>query len=230
MREDYMELDQNEVPAIPSFFARVGMVFFSPGDLFRALAKRPVWFPMAAFGGLVSGAAMLLIPAEAWTELFSGAAGPDGQQVEMPAIVSQLASYLTAVLAVVGSILYVLVASLITYVVFVFIRRDKAKFSQHLAVNSHVAIISAIADWVMLWPRMQSLDPSRSITVGTFFQFLPEGYLRSVLENLDIFQLWMAVVAGLGLSLLDSRRRWGPTAAILVGVTVGFALLMGLFR
>lgn len=229
MTEDHMDYtEQNEVPAIPSFFTRVGMVFFSPGNLFQALAKRPVWFPMAAFGGLVAGAAMLLIPAEAWTEMFSGA-GPDGQQVEIPAFLSDFMVYFSALLGFVGSIVYVLFASLMTYVVFVFIRRDNATFSQHLAINSHVAIIGALANWVMVWPRMQSLDPQRSIRVGIFFGFLPEGYLRNVLESLDIFQLWMAVVAGLGLSLLDPRRRWGPTAAILVGITVGFALLTGLF-
>lgn len=58
------------------------------------------------------------------------------------------------------------------------------------------------------------------VSVGTFMPFVPEGYLASVLGGMDLFSVWVAVVAGLGLSLLDERRRWAPTAAITVALMV----------
>ena len=124
--------------------------------------------------------------------------------------------------------LFPLVLSLITYVIFVFIRGDEATFKQHLSVVSHAGVITAVGSLFMMPLRMRSLDIEQILSVGTFFPFLPDGFLLNMLTGIDLFALWGSVVAGLGLSVI-SRKSWGSTASILVALLVVVAIIRAFF-
>lgn len=209
---------QDDAPQLPNFFVRMGMVLFQPAALFQALAARPAWFPMLAFVSLAIGAAMLFLPAEVWLEMMrQGSPEAAGAMGDIGASVMK---FFVAVASTAGAFAFTLFFAGVTYVALVFVRGDEANFRQHLSILAHSGIIGALGFWFMLPFKSQSLDMRQSFSVGTFLPFLPESYLASVLGAMDIFSVWTAVVAGLGLSLLDARRRWAPTAVVTVVVMV----------
>ncbi len=221
------DTQRSDPPPLPAFPKRFWMILFQTESLFKALAVRPVWFSMLAFTALLSGITMFLIPAEAWEEMLRTNM-PAGQGNPMAADWIPLFSAFGAMVTMlVGAV----VLSCITYVIFVFFRGDEATFKQHLSVISHSGIIMMLGAIALLPFRIASLDPQFSFSVGTFLSFLPEGgYLHNVLMSLDLFSIWAAVIAGLGISVLDQRRRWAPTATVLIGLVVVVSLVVGIFR
>lgn len=208
---------QDDAPQLPNFFVRMGMVLFQPAALFQALAARPAWFPMLAFVSLAIGTAMLFLPGEVWLEMMQQGS-PEAAEA-MGGIGATVMKFFAALASTAGAFAFTLFIAGVTYVALVFVRGDEANFRQHLSILAHSGIISALGFWFMLPFKSRALDMRLSFSVGTFMPFLPEGYLASVLGAMDIFSVWTAVVAGLGLSLLDARR-WAPTAVVTVVVMV----------
>lgn len=210
--------NQDDAPPLPGLYSRVSMVIFSPGHLFPRLAARPAWFGatvvVAAFGAL----AVFLPSTVPGLPSGQGAEGFDG---------ATIARVATLVLVLPFALIGVLIASGFTYVALVFIRGDEATFRQHLSVISHSMVLSGLGSVALLAMSLMGLSPGpETLTVGGLLPFLPDGFLSSFLGKVQLFGLWFAVVAGLGLSLLDPRRRWGPTAAVTVGMTLVGALIV----
>ncbi len=209
---------QDDAPQLPNFFVRMAMVLFQPAALFQALAARPAWFPMLAFASVATGASFLFLPGDVWTEL-ARQGSPDAAEAMGDLGATVMRSF--AAISTTGGVFGVtcLLAGL-TYVACVFVRGDEATFRQHLSVLAHSSVVGALGYWIMLPFRIRNLDLTTAFSVGTFMPFVPEGYVASVLGGMDLFSVWVAVVAGLGLSLLEERRRWAPTAAITVALMV----------
>ena len=217
----------DEPPPRPNFFKRVWMVFAQPADLFRALAANPAWFPMAAFVALVAAVGMAVIPAEAFYETFTATMPPE-QVAEMRDVPLFWIKWPWVVgimlLGPVGPVFL----SLVSYVIFVFMRGDKATFKQHLCVMAHAGIITAIGSLLVAPIKIATMNVQETLALGDLTPFL-DGYLYNVLSLLDLFALWATVVAGLGLSVIDPRRRWGPTAAVLVLVYLVLVMVGAVF-
>ncbi len=233
MNDDYLLDETRELPPRPPFLKRLWMVFGTPGELFAALAQNPAWFPMALFVAALSGLSMTLLPVDRFME-----AAVQGQS---PAEAAQTAEAMAAIppmffkgAAIGGSVLFMLVLpviiSLVTYVVFVFIRGDEARFKQHLAVAAHAGVIMAVGSVptmaVVVWGG-GALD--EGLSVGTLLPFLPEGYLANVLKSVELFGLWAVIVMGIGIAAIDPRRRTGSTVAVMLVLTVVMALVRGAF-
>lgn len=205
----------------PNFFKRLWMVLAKPGELFEALAPNPAWFPMAAFVAVVVGISFLLVPADAFYEAAVANTPPDQQ-----AGLQDLPRSFFKWMAVGGGTLVVLVLpvilSVLSYVIFVFIRGDRSTFRQHLCVMSHAGVISALG--ALATVPLRTVNAQDSLSIGDLVPFL-DGYVYAVLNGVDLFALWATVVAGLGLSLLDPRRRWAPTAAVLVVMLLLVAMI-----
>lgn len=206
--------------ALPGLFRRAVMVVFSPGDLFPALAARPKWFGAMVLAGVL-GATVGLAPSEALMEQW--ARNAPGQEISIPVALIRLMS----LLALPFTLLQVAVVSGLTYVALVFVRGDEATFKQHMSVISHSLVINHLGAVIFLALAYAGMSPNAErFSVGGLLPFLPEeGFLARFLGQVQLIWLWSAVVAGLGLSLLDPRRRWAPTAAVTVGLTLAFALL-----
>lgn len=212
-------IDSDDAPPLPNLFHRVSMVVFSPGDLFPRLAARPAWFGATVVAAAL-GALLVFVP----SAVPGLSEATSDQNLELEVAKFMQAAMPALVLA--GTLVSVLVVSGLTYVAFVFVRGDEATFKQHLSVISHSWILNGLASVALLAMSAAGLAPSLdTVTVGALLPFLPDGFLSSFLDEVSLFGLWSAVVAGLGLSLLDPRRRWGPTAAVTVGMTLAFALV-----
>ncbi|MDH3222214.1 MAG: YIP1 family protein [Gemmatimonadota bacterium] len=219
-----------QTPGLPPLPVRAVKVLVSPGALFAQLKAVPVWFWTMLATAVVSGISVWFIPDEAWTTFFREQALERGQgdlsTIPQPGPAFRMLGSLGAAVSI--FILGVLLACF-TYGVFVFVLGDEATFKQHLSVIAHASVIPAIGAFATLPLRIAQLDPQLTLSVGTLFPFLPEGYFFSVLQALDLFALWAAVLTGLGMSVLDSRRSWGSGASVMIGLTVAFAMVVGFF-
>ncbi len=227
---DSTEISGDQGPDLPSLPVRAAKILFSPGALFEQLKTVPVWFWMMLATSAASGLSVWFIPDEAWTTFFREQALEQGQadlsRIPQPGPAFRMLGSVGAAVSI--FILGVLLACF-TFGVFVFVLGDEATFNQHLSVIAHVSVITAIGAFATLPLRMTQLDPRLTLSVGTLFPFLPEGYFFSVLQALDLFALWAAVLTGLGMSVLDSRRSWGSGASVMIGLTVAFAMVAGFF-
>ncbi len=216
-----------EPPPRPAFLRRLWMVIVQPGELFNALARNPAWFPMAAFTAATVGIVLALTPAEVFYEAAAANASPEqlGDLRAVPMIWYKV----PAVVFGTGTILVMpVIISLVTCAIFVFMRGDRATFRQHLCVMSHAGVITAYGFLLMAPLRIRNLNIEEILSLGDFVPFL-DGFVFNLLDGMDLFAIWGSVVAGLGLSLLDERRRWWPTAAVLVGIVAIFAAIRALF-
>lgn len=217
----------DEPPPRPAFFRRLWMVFVQPGELFAALVQNPAWFPVAALVALVVGGSLWLLPMEAFDSILANV--PADQREQMPELPPAFFRVMTTGGATVVAFLFPVFISLVTYVIFVFIRGDRATYRQHLCVNAHTGVIAALGALFTLPLRMRNLDIEQRLSVGSFFGFLPDGYVSDVLAGLDLFSLWSCIVAGIGLAAIDPRRSARSTAIILAGILLAFAMISALF-
>ena len=212
------------------------MVFFSPGALFEQLAPNPAWFVVALVAALIgTGGWFVLVPADALVDNMMARVQSGGQEMppealdQMRAMPPQAVKIMGALFAfIVGTLIPVVVAA-ISYVIFVFIRGDRGGFKQHLCVFAHAGIVWQAGGIVNAVVHGRHGRIAESVSVGNFFPFIPDGYLASVLGALDLFTIWYAVVAGIGLATLDARRSAGSTIGILLVLVLVFALIMGAF-
>ena len=218
MTDEYTTQPDEAPPPRPNFFKRLRMVFLQPGELFRVLGQNPAWFPMALFVAVGVGAAMGALPGEFW----AGQLTPPGENTPDEAL-----PYIRIAIAVATTVAYLvipLVISGLTYVIFVFMRGDNARYRQHLSVISHAGIVSFVGMLVNLplWILGGSFE--EVLSVATFFPFLSDGYLLYFFQQLQLFGLWTIVVAGIGLAALDERRSAGSTVSILLVIQLILAL------
>ena len=210
---------------------RMVEVFFSPGNLFLALQKRPVWFWVLAITAVTAALTVWFIPEEAWNNMFREQFLASGQvsegelpQMGTPGLIG------ATIAAMVSVFLISVLISAVTFGVFVFLFGDQGTFKQHLSIVAHAGVVTLLGALVALPLRITQLDPQLTLSVGTLFPFLPDGYFYNVLQSLDLFALWAAILTALGVSLLDSRRTWGSAASVTVGLAVVFALAVGFIR
>lgn len=221
-----------EPPPRPAFLHRLWMVFVQPGDLFKALAANPAWFPVALFAVAVAAAGMSILPPELFLDAAIQGVPPD-RAAETAAQMRQLPPIVYKGMFVGGAVLFGLgfpvLLSLVTYVIFVFIRGDRATFRQHLCVVAHTGIITSVGTVLNALLQLRNGDITKTLAVGSFFPFLSEGFSAEFLQALDLFILWAAVVAGIGLTAIDPRRSTESTAAVLVGIAVVVAVVRAAF-
>ena len=226
--------EPSEPPPRPPFLRRLWMVFVQPGELHGALARNPAWFPMALFvATVVAGAGALIIPVELYQEMVLQGMQEGADSAEAVAAFERIPPIVFRALVMGFGFLAFLampvVFSVVTYVIFVFIRGDDATFKQHLAIVAHSGVITAVSAILNGFVNARTGDVTGQLSVGTFFPFLPEGYVTDFLGSLDLFGLWTAVIVGIGMAAADRRRSAGSSALILVGLMVVLALVRAAF-
>ena len=170
-----------EPPPRPAFFNRLWMVFVQPGELFKALALNPAWFPVALFAALVAAASTWLIPAELYQEIalqsVQGQTNSDApvQITQVPPIVFSASAMGFAFLA---SLVFPVVLSVVTYVIFVFIRGDQATFKQHLSVVAHTGIITSVGGTLNAFVNARAGDLTQVLSRRDFLSLPARGLLH----------------------------------------------------
>ena len=216
------------VPALPK---RLWMAFFQPGDLFRGLAARPVWFAAALLGTFMVALSIALIP----TELFLDAALSQ-MSPEDAAAARDLPAWLFKVSSVIGGPLFLLamlfVGSAVTYVIFVVIRGDRATYRLHLSVLAHGTLIGAVGALATTPLRIASGNVQETLSLADLVGFLPipDGFFLALLNAMDLFGIWGTLIAGFGLSIVGNRPKWGGTVAVMMVLLVVYASITAAFQ
>jgi hypothetical protein len=222
--EDYAE------KPIPSLPARLAKVFFSPGELFAALKERPVWGGAMLVAAVVVGLAMALIPTDMWIEIARNSMIESGQEVP-PGFES--AGGIVRFFSILGPIIMtpvmMFVLAGVMTLVFSFLAGGEGRYKQFLSVVAHASIISAVGALITVPLKLAQGDPSVTLSLGTFFTFLEDGYFLRVLKMLDLFALWSYVVMAIGVTKMDPKRSMGFALGFFLVFAVGFALLFASF-
>ena len=177
---------------------RVLAVFFSPGNLFEQLRRKPVW------GGLAFLVVFLHVVA---------------QTVEVMAVVRLLADAdaihpISDRFGVIGArglmaTGFIFATAGFMFLVFATVLGDNGRYEHYLSITVHASLVPAIGSLLM-----SLLDSSLSF--GSFLPFPDDGFLRVFLSHLHPFTLWAVVLAALGVSKIQPGRSWWSALAVLV--------------
>lgn len=209
---------------------RLAQVFFSPGELFTALRVKPVWFGAMAVTAVLVGVGMSLIPAEMWVEFSRNQMMSRGQEV--PAGFGSAGSIIriTSILGgfLMTPIMMFVLAGIVTGI-FSFLLGGEGSYKQYLSVVAHASIITGLSTLLLVPLKIAQGDPTVTLSVGTFFSFLGDGYIFRALKMLDLFALWSYGVMAIGVTRMDPRRSFGFALTVFVGFALAFALIFAFF-
>lgn len=213
-------------PSIPALPRRVLDTFFSPGKLAEALAQKPLWAGALLLGMVLGGLQFVLIPAEVWDQLMRDAALEGGSEV--PEWMGTFMWYFRVIGAPVGIAVYVFLKGGITALVFSFVLGDGGRFRQYLSVVAHSQLVPLGVGLLLVYPRVVTGDIQLTLSVGSFFFFLPDGYWLKALTLMDLTQLWAWLIVAQGAHAIDARRSFMSAALVLMGWAVLVAMLLAL--
>ena len=206
---------------------RVIQTFFSPGRVMRDLSREPKTIGVLLLGGVLVGLANAAIPAEIWEQLVRSQLSAVGEEVPSdlatPVAIARWGASIGGMIF--WPILGVLVASIYS-LVFLAGLGYEGRYSQYLSVTAHALMIGAVGAVALTPLRILTEDVQLTLTVGAFVPILEEGLLARFLGCLDLLNLWVAALIGLGASIIDGKRHAGASILFALGTSVLVALLL----
>lgn len=197
-----------------SLLQRVGQVFWAPVQLFRELGGTPRW----------GGALLVVLALEtfaAWAipeaALQAQAAATQGLEVEALETLRYLVPPFTAIVAVLLAGLILLVGNVAL--------GGKASFTEAMSVTSHSLLVYGVGSAVVL-PLMYATGQMEvGLTLNLLVPGLEEGFWFQLLQGLDVFALWTALLLGWGAERICFDRHRGRLAVFFVAGWLGLALV-----
>jgi hypothetical protein len=221
---------EEEVPALPPFYKRVVDVFFNPAQLGRALKDHPAWGVAMLVGAVLVAAMVVLIPADIWAEMQRQAILRSGQQMpEVPATMETFMKWARPLGGAFGMAVSEFVYAGVITLVFVFVMGDEGRYRQYLAVVTHAWLVTALVELLLVPLKIAQGDPQLTVSVGTFFFFLPQGYLLKALNLMALSKFWSLLVVAAGAHAIDPKRKFATAATVLLLLSVATALIFAIF-
>lgn len=221
-------LDDAPAPAeLPSLPRRLLMVIVSPVELFRILRERPVALGPLILGAVLVGAGAALIPIDVMEDAIRSQMLELGQDIEGGATTMARVTWVTSIFG--PLIFWPLMATVTAAVysaIFLFAFGWEGRFRQYFSLVAHAFLVVAVGTLLVAPLRALAGDPQLTLSVGSFFGFLPDGVLLQFLELLDLFNLWSYVLLGLGAAVIDGSRRLSAGVLISVGASLLVTLLI----
>lgn len=223
-------VDRTQGSELPSLPARLLAVIVSPGRLMDRLAERPAWVGALLVAAVLVGLSIALIPAELFMEAQREAALQRGVDVpEMAEGAARVMRFVIPAATVLFTVVLSFVFAGVYTLIFAFILGDEGRYVQYLAAVTHAWFIAALFGLLLTPLRIATGDPQLTLNLASFLFFLPDGYLLNVLRALDLTQIWSTLVIAQGAHAIDRRRSFTSAAAILLGVLLAIALVVGRF-
>jgi hypothetical protein len=217
-------------PPLPPLWRRLTQLFYEPGKVGDALVATPAWFGAFTVGALLVGLGAILVPGEIWAEWMRSQMASSGQPA--PEGVGEMSGTIFRIGGAIGGPVFWFVWTLafagIATLVFAFILGDDGSYKKYLSLVAHALVIAALGTVLTVPLKIAQGNPQLTLSVGTFFGELGDGWLGRFLPALDLFGLWSTVVLGIMVSRVDPRRSAGSAVTILIVMTVGLAALISL--
>lgn len=204
----------------PNLVARVGLLFFSPGELFERLRQRPAWLDALLLLVAVNVVGNLLLPDELLRQMAESQLPADADPEALQGSVGFIRTF-----AIVGAILFtplwaVLVAAYLLVVYNVFLAGE-ATFRQLMSVSVHALIVLTLGGLATLGLMVAGGEIGVALALHLLVPGLESGsWAYRFLHGINVFGLWTAAVLGIGVSRLYPRRGAGAAAALLVATYV----------
>lgn len=218
-------------PARP-LFERVRDTFIAPARLAAGLRQAPVWPDALAISVVVAMLLVLAVPTDVFVGFTEGATDRLGRPVEVTSSPEAIGFYgrlLGMMSALVYQPMFALGLAGVLMLTFTVVLRGRAGFTQYLALAAHTLLIPALGGLAML-PVQAIRGTAVQLTPALLLPFVdPHGALGAVLGAVDLFTVWMLVVAGIGASVLNNDRTARDQAVrLLVGGYVVLAVAVAL--
>ena len=219
-----------EAPPLPAFPMRFADVFFNPGRVTASLRERPAWGLAMVVGILLVTVMVALIPAELWQEMQRQAMLRSGRDIgQIPEAAQRISQVMRYVGPAIGIPISEFIFAGIVTLVFTFILGDEGRYRQYLAMVSHAWLITLTVELALVPLKIAQGNPQATVSVGTFFFFLPEGYLLRVFNLLALSKIWTSLVLAAGVHAIDPKRKYATAATVLIMLNVASALIFGIF-
>lgn len=214
----------------PTLPRRLLDTFLSPGKMVDAVVREPKWLAALLVSMALFAISTALIPPELMAEVQRRAALARGIT---PPPVTERTLQLIRWFSIAGGALSIAVIAFIMSglytLIFAFVLGDEGRFKQYLAIFAHAMFIPALLSLPLVPLRIQTGDPQFTLSLASFMFFLEPGYLLNLFRFLDLTQLWSTVVVALGAHAIDRRRSVGSALAIMLSITLAFALIFARF-
>ena len=224
------EMPPEDLHPLPPFHRRLMDVFFNPGRLARALKEHPAWGLAMLVGTLLVALQLGLIPGDVWSEVQRQAILRSGREMpEVPAAMQTFMRWSTPVFGTIAiPIMEFIFAGFVT-LVFAFVMGDDGRYRQYLAILAHAWIIPGVVELLVLPLKIAQKNPQLTVSLGSFFVFLPEGYFLRVLNMMALSQIWAWLVVAAGVHAIDPKRKYATAATVLIGLNLAMAMIIAIF-
>jgi hypothetical protein len=224
------ETPAEDLHPLPPFHRRLVDLFFNPGRLVRALKDHPAWGLAMVVGMLLAALQLGLIPGDVWAEVQRQAVLRSGR--EMPEVPAAMQTFMRWSAPVFGTlavpIMEFIFAGVVT-LVFAFVMGDEGRYRQYLAILAHAWIIPGVVELLVLPLKIAQKNPQFTVSLGSFFFFLPEGYFLKVLNMMALSQIWAWLVVAAGAHAIDPKRKYATAATVLIGLNLAMAMIFAIF-
>jgi hypothetical protein len=194
------------------------------------LAAEPRWVMALVLSAALMSLQVALIPAEVWESFMrEQSLAQGGTPLPMPDWVTDWMGILTAVGAALGTSIAIPIGAGFLTLTFAFVLGDEGSYRQYLAVTAHSFFIPALVGLLITPLKIVTQDPQLTLTLGSFFFFLPSGYWLGVLTAMDLTYIWSSLVIAQGAHSIDSRRSFRSAVVILLSLMFAMALIIGRF-
>jgi len=215
-----------EVHTLPSLPARILPLFFEPTRLFLALREQPVFWGAIFLVATLVAISGILIPAELYEEAARRQIAASGQDIsELPERMATGAGQFMRIMASVGLFVFlpimVAIQTGVLSLIFQFVLGYDGTYRQYLSVVAHSFLVMAVGAVLMTPLRIAAGRADLSLSLGAFLSSPGESLFGRFLQSVDLFNLWVYALIGLGIAVVDGER----SARTAIGVTVGLALL-----
>lgn len=219
-------LEMQSSPA-GSLLGRARDTFIAPARLFSSLGEQAPWVGVLALATVMAASAIAAEPAEFFLRQMEDPVNRRGAPVEITSPPAEIVLW-GRVMAIFGAsvghpMLAFGLAGLLA-LIFRVIGRGEAPFRRYLAVASHGLLIVSAGMLVAVLLRAVTGNAAALPTVGGLLPGLqPSGWLRGVLDGLNLFTLWMLAVLAVGVATMEHRVTAARATALLWG---GYGLLV----
>jgi hypothetical protein len=194
------------------------------------LAAEPRWVMALVLSAALMSLQVALIPVEVWESFMrEQSLAQGGTPLPMPDWVTDWMGILTAVGAALGTSIAIPIGAGFLTLTFAFVLGDEGSYRQYLAVTAHSFFIPALVGLLITPLKIVTQDPQLTLTLGSFFFFLPSGYWLGVLTAMDLTYIWSSLVIAQGAHSIDSRRSFRSAVVILLSLMFAMALIIGRF-